>query len=386
MEPTQQPMFFDTQGNLLIGGVHSPNYVSGIAGWAVNQDGSSEFSNATIRGTLLGVNFIANSKGFFFYNGTPAAGNLIGSIAAAAGVDDFGNAFSRVFNVGSQTSSHFGVDGTGIVYFVNAANQNVIQVNPNKSAVFVYTGTPALGNLATSIAVTAGTDPVGNNYPSGIMSTDGSRTIRIAGGQITTYSNTTPADFSYFTYNGGGRLDISSGIDTLAGATSDLLMIMTSGTPTLPGNPPQLNIRDHQGVREVDAYLSGDWFKTSNTGVPLGVLNPTLNANWSQATTFNGSTGWDVFSVIRLPTNAIHIYGAVKSAAGAGATICNLPAEYRPLFGQEPVPVLRNNAGVISSYMMGLSTSGNLNNLAATGGGMAAGNEFLFNAIIPLNQ
>src|SRR5208337_1142558 len=41
--------------------------------------------------TFSGTDFIINSSGEFFYSGTPAAGNLIQSIAIADGTDGFGN-------------------------------------------------------------------------------------------------------------------------------------------------------------------------------------------------------------------------------------------------------------------------------------------------------
>lgn len=52
----------------------------------MRQDGSAEFSNVTIRGGL-----IEGAPGLY-YNGTPAAHNLIASVGATAGADDgFGN-------------------------------------------------------------------------------------------------------------------------------------------------------------------------------------------------------------------------------------------------------------------------------------------------------
>lgn len=69
--------------------LQSPNYSAGSAGWAVKVDGSAEFNNVTIRGaTVAGGNAL-------YYNGTPAAGNLIVSISGAAGSDTFGNAYVK---------------------------------------------------------------------------------------------------------------------------------------------------------------------------------------------------------------------------------------------------------------------------------------------------
>lgn len=73
--------------------LRSPNYAAGVSGWTINQDGSAEFNNLTIRGTFQGTNFLINASGAFFYSGVPAAGNLIGSIANAGGTDSHGNVY-----------------------------------------------------------------------------------------------------------------------------------------------------------------------------------------------------------------------------------------------------------------------------------------------------
>lgn len=64
--------------------LRSPNYVAGISGWTINQDGSVEFNNGTFRGVIVGGSL-------FIYNGTPVLGNPpIGSITSRT-TDTFGN-------------------------------------------------------------------------------------------------------------------------------------------------------------------------------------------------------------------------------------------------------------------------------------------------------
>src|SRR5260370_29932643 len=76
--------------------IQSPDYVPGVSGWSIFQNGDVEFNSGTFRGTLaaatfIGNDFIINTSGAFFYSGAPAAGNLVASIAPAAGTDAFGN-------------------------------------------------------------------------------------------------------------------------------------------------------------------------------------------------------------------------------------------------------------------------------------------------------
>lgn len=80
-------------GALILASLHSPNFLHAVSGWSVGQDGSAEFNSITLRGEFAGTNFVITSAGAFFYDGPPAAGNLIISIAPAAGTDSKGNAF-----------------------------------------------------------------------------------------------------------------------------------------------------------------------------------------------------------------------------------------------------------------------------------------------------
>lgn len=57
-------------------------------------------TGATINGTTYnGTSYIQNQAGTFFYNGTPAGGNLIAALAAVAGTDGFGNTYPAGFTV-----------------------------------------------------------------------------------------------------------------------------------------------------------------------------------------------------------------------------------------------------------------------------------------------
>jgi hypothetical protein len=74
-------------GDLVYPSIHSPNFVTGSSGWTIRKDGSAEFNSLVIRnGQVVG--------GFaLYYSGTPAAGNLVGSIGiTVAGTDSFNNA------------------------------------------------------------------------------------------------------------------------------------------------------------------------------------------------------------------------------------------------------------------------------------------------------
>lgn len=78
---------------LRIPAIQSPDFQEGVSGWIIRIDGSAEFNDLVIRGVFNGANFTINSMGLFVYDGVPANGNLIANISAAAGTDEFGNAY-----------------------------------------------------------------------------------------------------------------------------------------------------------------------------------------------------------------------------------------------------------------------------------------------------
>jgi hypothetical protein len=99
--------------------IQSPNYVLGLSGWTINQDGSAEFNNLTIRGTFKGTDFEINVNGEFFYSGTPATGNLVASNTPAAGTDQYGNIY--LANVSSYGAGFASSLGSGFVTLYNGS-------------------------------------------------------------------------------------------------------------------------------------------------------------------------------------------------------------------------------------------------------------------------
>ena len=137
--------------------IQSPNFVTGSAGWTINQDGSAEFNNLVIRnGQIV-------SGTALYYSGTPAAGNLIASIAAAAGTDSFGNHYLQDFGayntlLGIATM----VNGGGITFFsgnLAAGWSSVCTINfdtGTQAAKIGSTGLEVIGGLTADSAIVNG--------------------------------------------------------------------------------------------------------------------------------------------------------------------------------------------------------------------------------------
>ena len=66
--PFPNPVVQKGSGSLLIAVIQSPDFVTGVSGWAIFQDGSAEFNNMTVRGVFNGTNFVMDSDGIFFYD------------------------------------------------------------------------------------------------------------------------------------------------------------------------------------------------------------------------------------------------------------------------------------------------------------------------------
>lgn len=150
-------------GNLIRVTEQSDNFIHGSAGWQLTRDGNFEANNGTFRGTITastfdGTDFVINTSGAFFYSGTPAAGNLIASIAPALGSDGFGNAYQAGIAVYNST-------------FISCVD------NVNNSAL----------DLEASSGLQAITIAVGGSYNSGsINSHQADGILHIDGPQLTT--------------------------------------------------------------------------------------------------------------------------------------------------------------------------------------------------------
>jgi collagen type I alpha len=168
--------------NPLVGGVTlrrpaiaSPNFVTGVSGWSINADGSAEFDNLAIRGTFSGTDFVLNSSGLFFYS--TGTHSLILSLATAAGVDPYGNAYPAGLYANQATSSGMAHNNPTITggQLANSilsgpmvtaptvsggtVSQTVITFNSAGGALFAYATTTTVSTITSG---TSWTSPAGS--------------------------------------------------------------------------------------------------------------------------------------------------------------------------------------------------------------------------------
>jgi hypothetical protein len=326
---------------LIRSAIKSPDFVTGVKGWTIRKDGTAEFNGVVVRGTLSGTNFNINQSGAFFYNGTPTTGNLIGSIVAAPGVDPYGNSYSAIFNAGNQQGAHFGVDRFGTVYVVNALNQAVIQMNPAKQGIFVYTAVPAANGLAVSVASASGVDTVGNGYVSGLTTYDRGqlRYARVGDGEIwlgQLNSGTAAPDLNYsalLTDVAQGQTVMMSSTDaTNTDAGRITYRAGQPGQKSGSGLNPFVQIMDNGQNSAVDATISGAMIKSDNSGNTLSKIQPgvgtgpALGTGWATGP-LSGNTA--TCSIRQDAEDNVIIDGALHSTSATPATtLFTLPPGY----------------------------------------------------------
>lgn len=121
---TPFPQDITAGGQLVVPQIYSPNFsIADQTGWAILSNGDAYFFNITAAGSVTANTVIVDGAGdgVFIYNGVPANGNLILSIASTPGTDAYGNAYSGPGMCLSQPGS-----------------PNEIQLRPDLNAILIY--------------------------------------------------------------------------------------------------------------------------------------------------------------------------------------------------------------------------------------------------------
>jgi hypothetical protein len=277
------PVVAGTQ--LVIPAINSPNYVLNVSGWAIRRNGTAQFTGVVIiGGTLTGTNFIINSSGAFFYSGTPAAGNLILSIAPVGGTDSFGNTYFPVLSIGNQAGQHASIDASGNIFVANSSDVLVTEIASSSGALLIYKPAGiAAGNLQTSISPVASTDGPGNAYPVGITQYDSTRLTLYANlfSAALTFNDTVNAAF------GAARIGLSSLV-----ATNDSLQLLGPLSLSTDLTPNVLLIRSAAGGNARFLVSNSSLQLGSPVNTPVANLNgPQVFLNSGQLSYVSGTTG-----------------------------------------------------------------------------------------------
>jgi hypothetical protein len=247
-------------GALVFPSIHSPNFVHGVSGWSINKDGSAEFQDVILPGTVgttvtfAAVAPVSPAVGDVWYDtaagleanqwngsawvpyqigtGAIAGGAITGSLVAsgaitaaklAAGIVYAGIVDSTTVNAATFTGSVF--EGTDFIL--------------NSAGAFFYSGTPAAGNLVCSVipGSSGGTDAHGNTYLEGLTgySNQGGTWYAVS----ITYNTGTIGVLAFFTassYSGSYSIQGSIGCDA-----SGNLYIAAQHAVTVQGATPSFS-------------------------------------------------------------------------------------------------------------------------------------------------
>jgi hypothetical protein len=375
------------QGALIRPAIKSPNYVPGVSGWSINRTGSAEFNNLTVRGTFFGTTYVLNSLGAFFYNGAPALGSLILSIAAAPGADDgFGNAFDgglATYAGGVDTFHLDGVTGnlrTGTsagahwLFDVGASQLSMFDLNAvltaRQSASVGNSNFLWLSNLAKQFfLINGGAVQIGSLTTAGTLPTG------------TDTANAAQLSLALGTVN---SLAVRGQANTAAPGNIVPLVQLQGGSTgnTVPGsaNNPVLQINPSAGAA-IDVGLFGGAIYRSDLG---GWQTATPNTGWANAAVGGRQT---LQYRIGSEDNLI-LYGALDiTTITPNVTAFTLAAGYHLAKATNITAIQLSSAGAhkgVGEFLV--NASGGVAILTTSFAALASGDIFVFNSIMPVGN
>jgi hypothetical protein len=331
-------------GGLVYPSIHSPDFsLSGQTGWAILKNGDAYFFNITAEGTItadkfVGTNFEINPDGFFLYSGAPAFGNLIGSDAPAAGIDQYGNPYVQ------DTAAYVVLTGTYAgTYAVELANQST-PYGPTLAGLTIT-------NLSSPPSLPPGMAGANNGSGSGsryrILSGAGA-----AGDEymvIDTYS----ADANpYSAWFAGALAAIGPAIQTGTLGLGTVLITPTSGGCQLVADIWNYVGSGHTGPIDTAPNFASDWANFGSGDAPLAYR---MTAD-----------------------NSVEIDGVITPSAGATSLLFTLPGEYLPRTNQW---VFGANVSAGQAGWWIVHTNGQV----TTGNSVVAGDAYVINGKYSLN-
>lgn len=268
-------------GNILVReAIQSPNFVTGVAGWAIRQDGSAEFNNVVIRGGTV-VSGLA-----LYYNGAPALGTLALSIAASAGTDTYGNAYVKGLGVYGASGT---MNATGGELLVEGTDDSAVNILTNGGSATVDLIPPAFGGaswLSGSLFTSLGV----SNQPSVALSSPAEAThtqtahIELFGGGPSTTATAIHLDADEIDVTGFAL--VTGNTEVTGSVKARNIASGTAQTPAPGGVPAQTSVTVT--------------FATAFTATPVIVLTPNSAAanlnttNIRYAVTGKSTTGFTI--------------------------------------------------------------------------------------------
>lgn len=425
--------------------IKSPNFVHDVSGWSIDKNGNAEF-NSIILPPGTGGNHI------FYQSATPTAdavndlwfnttagkdlqvtqwnGSAWVPYQFGTGAIVPGSITASLIQANTITAAQLaaGIIYAGIVNGTTITGANII-ADGTSGQILCYTGTPAFGNLISSVSPVAFTDAKGNavlagnasyDFPSGggflgfaavlsgsgelafylantaagpwtaesAVSSDAAGTLQLlagASGEVNVAGQLTCLD--QIVFGGGVFIVQSTGKLAISGGGLNPLVTITD-TTSGPSNPNVEVINNAAGDNSIGVYVSGDTkprgLITSDGAHWAGVGGSTApdtklayrNAGTVALTESSGLDGTVVLSKTSTASNAVTGTGATQ--LGATFTIpagdANVGTVYR--YKCSGTGIQATTTAVSPTIITSLAST-NVNQIVFTAGqGIAAGNHF----------
>lgn len=253
---------------------------------------------------------------------------------------------------------------------------------------FVYSGTPASGNLIANIAASAGVDEFGNAYLAGVVSYDGPVFASLNNSNLLLGLIAEAVDAGVVGLASGDEVFLSSPTFNKDPATIVLVNGLDSVTPTSSTAYPHIDIGGSTGG--TTAWINGALIhSTVSAGVSTAETwhAPAYAASWSGTATFAGIGNFQTLRMRLDGEDNVWYEGCFQAGAAAGATVFTAPAGYYNPNVLAPFPIIERTAGGTFQTGVGyMGTTGNFHVDLGNGFTRNAGDTFAVNAKIPLGN
>lgn len=339
---------------------------SGTAWTPISWNAANVVTAGTITGTLIAA---ATITGSLISAGTITAANIASNTITAAQIAAGTITASQIASgtitgtqiaAGTITASNINVsdlianaiDGQTITgNTINGATFNGTNWTENGNGSFLYSGTPANGNLYSSFAPSSGTDGFSNPYQKG-LSIYGSSSSTFLNLGVNTSVNapsvgmTTGASFESavasmhtFPTGSGSTQFLVTRIDGPGSSLDNLIAAiqLSSNYATASGGIVQGQLVI--GSSTMASWSSKGFSATGTINAATPGSSPATAETWHTMTLSNGWTNNASFGVAKYrmvasPPNSVEIIGAIAGNSASSNTFFQLPTGYRPASAQ----------------------------------------------------
>ena len=343
-------------GTLVYPSIHSPNFVHNLSGWTANKDGSAEFNNLEIRGSITssvinGLSYVLNGDGLFIYSApapsvvqvnSSANGNITSASSPvtipSAGMSATAQGNAVYFIVGYYRTGFADAGITSVVLNNSGAALNRIFSAPfNGSGPTAYNAWLEVWGISNIPGGDTGVKwTVGIGTGAGFVLSEGRHLIEVANLGVNPNVDVAFGEFlpssTGSTFTTGSKTTVSSNELWLGAVAGYDNGSVTAPTITGPGAP--WNEQTQQST-QVDSF-------TAAIGVQAAYQVAANTGTISYAGSFSAAQNWSALAIAIKPDveslSSSSLVGSIAAKAGKDKFNNSYPANamLAQIFGQQP--------------------------------------------------